>query len=64
MRGTVETLLRALAADGHSRTSAHKEAGISWHTFRRLCADHPQIKWRTKGKQMPGRAPGNRRFKA
>jgi hypothetical protein len=36
----------ALAAKGHSRTSAFKEFGCSWHTFRQVAADYPHIKWR------------------
>lgn len=60
MRDPIAELLASLAAQGHSRTSAHKAAGMSWHTFRQVCADYPQIKWRVRGEQMPGRAGGNR----
>lgn len=48
-------LLTDLAAKGHSRTSAHKAAGISWHTFRLLCADHPDIEWRKTGQHSKRR---------
>ncbi len=46
---SIRELLLNLSAAGHSRTSAHRAAGISWHTFRNLCADHPDIQWRPKG---------------
>lgn len=46
---TVEQNLRQLAAQGHSRYSAHKAIGWSWHTFRALAAEHPDIQWRRKG---------------
>ena len=57
---SIAELLTDLAAQGHSRTSAHKVAGMSWHTFRQVCTDHSGIKWRKKGEQMAGRAGGNR----
>lgn len=45
---TIEETLQQLADAGHSRTSAHKAAGISWHTFRQLCADHPHIQFKER----------------
>lgn len=49
---TIHALLTDLAAQGHSRTSAHKAAGMTWHTFRQLCADYPEIEWRRKGEHL------------
>ena len=46
---TPRDLLKSLSAQGHSRTSAHRAAGISWYTFRQLCAENPDIQWRQKG---------------
>lgn len=48
----IRSTLEWLAREGHSRTSAHKYIGISWHTFRQLCADHPDIQWRRKGEHL------------
>lgn len=48
----IRATLEQLAKDGHSRTSAHKAIGISWHTFRQVCADHPDIQWRLKGEHL------------
>jgi len=45
----IEQTLRNLAAQGHSRTSAFKVLGWSWHTFRKIAADYPDITWRTVG---------------
>jgi len=47
---TLEQALTDLAAQGHSRTSAHKAMGVSWHTFRAIEGDYPMIKFN-------GRAP-------
>ena len=49
---TVEQTLTTLAAAGHSRTSAHKALGWSWHTFRQVAADYPEIQWRRPGEHM------------
>ena len=49
---TPKQLLTQLAAEGHSRTSAHKAIGWSWHTFRAVAADYPEIKWRKPGAHM------------
>ena len=56
----VLALLNELSAAGHSRTSGCAASGISWHTFRWLCAEYPEVTWRRKGERIPGRAPGNR----
>ncbi len=49
---TTEQTLQALADAGHSRTSAHKAIGMSWHNFRQLCQDYPHIQWRKPGEHM------------
>lgn len=49
---TLEQTLRNLATEGHSRTSAHKVLGWSWHTFRSIAAEYPDIKWRKPGEHM------------
>ena len=49
---TIEQTLRHLAAQGHSRTSAHKAIGWTWHTFRTTAADYPEIQWRKPGAHM------------
>lgn len=49
---TLEQTLRTLADQGHSRTSAHKAIGWSWHTFRQVAADYPSIEWRKPGEHM------------
>jgi hypothetical protein len=49
---TIEETLKQLAADGHSRTSAHKALGWTWHTFRTTAADYPDIQWRKPGEHM------------
>lgn len=51
---TIEQALADLAAQGHSRTSAHKAIGWSWHTFRQVAADYPQIQWRKKAEHLRG----------
>jgi hypothetical protein len=49
---TIRQTLQQLADAGHSRTSAHKALGWSWHTFRLVAADHPDIQWRKPGEHM------------
>ena len=49
---SVRETLTTLAAAGHSRTSAHKAIGMSWHTFRQVAADYPEIQWRRPGEHM------------
>lgn len=49
---SVRAMLESLASQGHSRTSAHKAAGIAWWTFRQLCAEHADIQWRKKGEHL------------
>lgn len=49
MQSVAETL-QALADAGHSRTSAHKAMGVSWHVFRAIEVDYPMIRFK-------GRAP-------
>jgi hypothetical protein len=49
---SVEQTLKALAAQGHSRTSACKSIGWTWHTFRTVAADYPSISWRLPGHHM------------
>jgi hypothetical protein len=53
MQSVAETL-QALADAGHSRTSAHKAIGWSWHTFRQVAADYPGIQWRKKAEHLRG----------
>lgn len=52
---TIEQTLTRLAAQGHSRTSAHKALGWTWHTFRSVTADYPGIQWRKPGDHMRNR---------
>lgn len=49
---TIEQTLQQLADQGHSRTSAHKVIGWSWHTFRQVAAEFPAIEWRKPGEHM------------
>jgi hypothetical protein len=46
MQSVAETL-KALADAGHSRTSAHKALGVSWHMFRAIEGDYPMIKFKS-----------------
>jgi hypothetical protein len=47
MQSVAETL-QALADAGHSRTSAHKAMGISWHMFRSIEGDYPMVKFKSR----------------
>lgn len=49
---SIEQALKQLADAGHSRTSAHKAIGWSWHVFRQVAADYPHIEWRKPGQHM------------
>jgi hypothetical protein len=49
---TIHQTLQKLAASGHSRTSAHKAIGWTWHAFRSIAADYPDIQWRKPGEHM------------
>lgn len=49
---TIGQTLRDLAGQGHSRTSAFKVLGWSWHTFRGIAAEYPDIRWRVRGEHM------------
>lgn len=53
---SIEQTLQALADQDHSRTSAHKALGWTWHTFRSVAADYPHIQWRKPGEHMKPRA--------
>lgn len=45
---TIEETLQQLADAGHSRTSAHKALGWTWHTFRATAADYPHIQFKER----------------
>ena len=54
---TIEQTLQHLADQGHSRTSAHKAIGWSWHTFRKYAADYPHIRFKER-KPYPRKRKG------
>lgn len=54
----IRDTLAALAAAGHSRTSAAQALGWTWHTMRAVAADYPEIAWRQVGDNL--QPAGNR----